>query len=173
MRRRIGVGVALLAACGGVVAVAQAPDPDRAASVALLQRFQLFTDCEPLILLVETSLDRPDVTDRAREIAERRLRAARLFSEATPASAVIRSPVLYVNVNLPQPLVVSDVSLYGITIWLQKRLFDPLTRNTGLSTTWQSGSTGIGDDALLLNVLSQLLDDFLVEYVRVNAEACE
>ena len=56
-----------------------------------------------------------------------------------------------------------------------KSLYDPVSgRTSSLATTWESGSFGThGDDpGFIVQSLSEHLDKFLVEYLRVNEEDC-
>ena len=51
-----------------------------------------------------------------------------------------------------------------------------IDRVTGLgfnAITWENARMGLADDSEALNVVSQLLDEFLAAYLRVNAAACE
>ena len=43
----------------------------------------------------------------------------------------------------------------------------------GLAATWNTGSAGQGDSSFILSYLSQHLDEFLVDYLRVrDSKAC-
>lgn len=129
-----------------------------------LARFQLFNECRPVSLVVEhlpsdataVSLTR----ERIRTLAESRLRAARLFSG--PALQY-----LYVNVNVSGPA-------FSTRIAFNKRVFDPVSRETGSAATWNAGVTGRhgGNGGYIMQHLSEALDRFVLEYLRVNEDAC-
>ena len=118
-------------------------------------------------LLVEEYKDDADwadiglTMDRLQTMAESRLRAARLYD----ATAV---PYLYVNVN-----VVS--SGYSLRVEYNKLVYDGVSGETNYATTWTIGSTGThgGDAGFLLQNLSEQLDRFILEYLRVNEDACD
>ena len=95
-----------------------------------------------------------------RAAAESRLRSARLYSEAS-------DQYLYVNVNVAG-------HAFGVSLEYKKRVLDPLSGLGGLATTWNSGSTGTHgrDSGFILSGVSQHLDRFLVEFLRVNEAAC-
>ena len=55
-----------------------------------------------------------------------------------------------------------------------KSLYDPLSDLTKSAPSWTSATTGIAGSGsgFILSLISQHLDKFLVEYLRVNEEAC-
>ena len=78
-----------------------------------------------------------------------------------------RIPRLYVNVNV--------VGLaFGISLEYGKTVIDEASGLRGLATTWARGFTGThGRDAsYILSGVSELMDLFLVEFLRANEEAC-
>ena len=93
--------------------------------------------------------------------AESRLRAARLFS---PESR----QYLYININMVG-------GAYNISVRYNKIVYDPLSDLSYHTPTWQKGLIGThgGNSGNILSSLSGQLDKFLVEYLRVNEEACE
>ena len=129
-----------------------------------LNRFQLFAECRPMRLTVEDLL--PDAaeigltSESIQTAAESRLRAARLFS---PESR----QYLYITTN-----VVGHG--FSISVRYNKVLYDPLTDQRLSATTWDTVVTGThsGDASYILSSLSGRLDQFLVEFLRVNEEAC-
>ena len=174
---------AALLALASATAGAQPPDPDRseqrerdrAARIERIQqreRFDLFNDCEPMRLIILNSSGNLITVPGSRinavqNAAESRLRAARLFTDALDSDL----PSLFVAVV---PDFRSDlVSRYVVRISYSKPLRDPATGLTHVTSTWQKERTAPDDDPAILNSLSQLLDQFLAAYLRVNAEACE
>ena len=152
------------------------------------ERFSLFGDCKPMILVVEELSDgalKIGLTVHALQAAvESRLRAARLYDStfSQPESEqeflalwhalrLARStltPFLYVNVH-----VAGDA--FHVSVEYQKWVQDSLSDLSGRATTWEAGSTGThGDDAsYILSSVSRYMDQFLLEFLRVNDEACE
>ena len=137
--------------------------------------------------------------ERIKTMAESRLRAARLFIDAAAlrkkterkeiameaqglsaaligaargvalASYVARA-CLFVHVNVVGGAFSCDVQFL-------KRLYDPilgLSGKPGTAVTWHVVVTGThgGDAGYILQSLSETLDRFLMEYLRVNEEAC-
>ena len=94
-------------------------------------------------------------------MAEARLRSARLYDGSS------RSPYLYVRVT-----VVGRAFNFGINF--KKMLYDPTTDRRSSATTWDLGATGTqgGDAGDVLQTLSEFVDTFVVEYLRVNEAAC-
>ncbi|MCY4375332.1 MAG: hypothetical protein OXC31_16345 [Spirochaetaceae bacterium] len=130
------------------------------------ERFALWTNCAPLLLSVgevDTSNEAGLTHGSLQNLAETRLRAARLYGDE-------RSPVvlsLYVGVFR---------AAFTIQLELWKHLADDeLSNRRGFATTWSSspvGMYGAGGANYILGVVSQTLDSFLVEYLRVNEDAC-
>ena len=64
---------------------------------------------------------------------------------------------------------------FNVYIALEKELYDYRTRLDYFATTWHKGITGTygQDSGYILSAVSRLIDQFLVEYFRVNEKACE
>ena len=134
-----------------------------------IARFKLYNDCRTMRLLIENLgkyAEEIDLTkDRLQSLVESRLRSARLYTED---SSKANGALLYVNIQVIGP---------AFWVWLnyKKRLKDPVTTSTLGATTWQRGTLGThaSDGGYILQSLSEYLDRFLVEYLRVNnEEAC-
>ena len=131
-----------------------------------IRRFKFFADCRPMRLVVE-SLS-PDASkigltkEAIRAAAESRLRSARLYR------SIGFSPYLYINVNVVG-------RGFDISLDFKKNVYDPLSENMGVATTWERGSAGThgGNANFLLSSISRHMDKFLVEFLRVNEKACE
>ena len=130
------------------------------------QRFELFANCQPLYLLVESL---PEHANRIglKKIdiilaAESRLRSARIYTDR------VLAPVLYINVNV--------VGLaYNVSFELKKIVYDALSGKTGDATTWvisATGTHGQHKDAIL-NAVDDFMDLFILEFLRANDKACE
>ena len=149
-----------------VSATVQAQDSQLSASEKAA-RFQLYSDCAPVYLLVE---DLPPVatnmglTENAILTTTRsRLRGARIYS-----SNEFNMPYLYVNINV-------FGYAFNITIELKKFVSDLATDIVYPATTWASGSTGTHgqDPGFILQSLGQHIDRFIDEYLAVNESDCE
>ena len=127
-------------------------------------RFQLFSDCGPMQIFVE-ELDEDAANIGLTEgpilpAAESRLRSARLYS-------AVADPYLYINVNVAG-------GGFNVGLEYKKWVSDPLSGEEMPATTWDTGSTGTHgkNPGFILSTASGLLDKFLVEFLRVNEEAC-
>ncbi len=130
--------------------------------------FKLFADCTRMNLVVEhlpSDASEIGLWDEAIQAAvESRLRSARLYR-----SEFALVPYLYVSVNVVGPA-------FSIDLGFKKILFDgDFAYASGSATTWSSSSTGThgGDAGYIVLALSQHVDRFLVEFLRVNEDACE
>lgn len=127
--------------------------------------FQLFADCQPMDLVVENLNSYASEIDLTKEsiqtAAESRLRSARLYVSS------LASPYLYINVNVVD-------RAFSINLGYKKPVYDPLSDSNYPATTWVTGSTGThgGNASYILSSVSRYMDEFLVEFLRVNEEAC-
>ncbi len=132
-----------------------------------IKRFELFAACKPMHLVVErlpSDASKIGLTREAIQAAvESRLRSARIYEPTRSAL------FLYVNVN-----VVGRAHSHSIALEFNKRVHDPLSGITSVATTWQTGSIGTngGYAGNVLSSVSEHIDEFLVEYLRVNEKAC-
>lgn len=129
--------------------------------------FQLFNRCEPINVGIgvsiedaERSVRRRLTEDSVRTAVESRLRAARLYD---PNSG----PFLLVAVDVLNNSFTTSVSF-------RKWLADELTGNIMLAGAYETGRFGThGDDAgFILQGISELMDGFINDYLRVNGAAC-
>ena len=75
---------------------------------------------------------------------------------------------LYVNVNVVG-------RAFSIGVGFRKWLWDPSTDEFGFAETWSSassGTTGASGGNFIMQALSEHLDRFVLEYLRVNEDAC-
>lgn len=159
MLTRIAVVVAVLVVATSSMAAAQNDTSD-------LDRFGLFNQCQPMDLLVEDlpsdAVDIDLTKERIQTMAESRLRAARLYDDAQRIA-----PSLHISIN-----VVGVAFNISVTYW--KLVYEPASELFAPATTWQlkgSGTHG-GDAGYILQGLSEYLDRFVLEYLRVNEDAC-
>lgn len=131
-------------------------------------RFQLCNACRPMELVVkDLSADAASIgltMETLQAAAESRLRAARLYTEDL---AKANGAHLYVNVAVTR-------TAFSLLMEYRKHLHDPVSDEIAIAVTWREGSTGGHgrDSGFLVQSLSEKLDKFLVEYLRVNEEDC-
>ena len=89
------------------------------------------------------------------------MRAARLY-DADAATW------LYINVNV-------QGRGFSLSLRYQKSVYDAVSGETNYATTWDYGGAGThgGDAGFILQGLSEQLDGFLLDYLRVNEAACK
>ena len=99
--------------------------------------------------------------ERIQTLAESRLRAARLYD----AAALL--PYLYVRVGV-------FGGAFHIKVSFKKWLRDDVSEKNGIAETWDTGSLGThgGDAGFILQGVSEHLDRFVLEYLRVNETVC-
>ena len=77
-------------------------------------------------------------------------------------------PYLYVNVNVVG-------MAFNTSLEYNKPVHDLASDVTGVASTWDISLTGThgGGSNYILSTISELMDRFLVEYLRVNEAACK
>ena len=144
------------------------------ASLSDLDAFKLWNECAPVELIVERLPDfAADIgltEERIQTLAESRLRVARLYDAAMLAF----TPYLYVRVSV----LVSESGrggAFNIEVSFKRYLFNAVSGSTGFAATWEAGSFGThgGDADFILQGVSGYLDEFILEYLRVNETACQ
>lgn len=129
-------------------------------------RFQLYNGCRPFRLLVEDYSNEHSreigLTRQAiQNLAESRLRAARLYTEEGSPQR------LSIGINVVG-------RAFSISLVYLKYVYDPDSELSRFAITRIIGSTGThgGDSGYILSALSEHIDQFMVEYLRVNEDAC-
>ena len=122
------------------------------------ERFQLFNACESMSLLAIV-LDQ-ELRERVETMAESRLRAARLYDADADRSAV--SSLLSIEIFG----VVGQAEVVMLSYFKPAR--DSFSERWFLAGTWEVH--GMYRDSV--QGLSELLDRFVLEYLRVNEAAC-
>ena len=134
--------------------------------VKSIKQFELLYYCQPMRIIVEELHDdasKIKLTEMSIQTAiESRLRSARLYT-SDPLS-----DYLYVRVGVGK-------SSYNIELSFNKRVQDLASEKIQRTPTWKTGSFGThGENAgFVLSNLSQHMDNFLVEYLKVNEEYCD
>ena len=130
--------------------------------------FELCNVCRPVPLLIERleppATDIGLTKDRLQITAESRLRAARLYTDSGEES---NGAVLYINVSVLGPA-------FSLNVQYLKQMLDPIAFAAYPVPTWRKGSLGThsGDPGFIIQDLSEKVDEFLVEYLRVNEKHC-
>ena len=122
------------------------------------ERFGLFNACEPM-LPIAIVLDQ-GLRERVETMAESRLRAARLYDAAADRSAV--SSLLSIEIFG----VVGQAEV--VMLSYRKLVRDSFSERWFLAETW--AVHGMYRDSV--QGLSELLDRFVLEYLRVNEASC-
>lgn len=132
----------------------------------LIDRFQLFTACEPMSLLVEElpeDAKKIKLTEKAiTNSVDSKLPIGRILYKESAGSQ------LYVNVSVVK-------SAFNINLEFRRFLDDPrFPELFGMATTWNQTIIGQhgGSADYILSTLSRMVDEFLAKYLRVNEEAC-
>ena len=127
-------------------------------------RFELFTECAPVGLFVTVEGSQAEemglTEERVRTMAESRLRGARLYTSAPP----------YFQVNIGT---LDNGPAYMMSAYLWKRLRD-MNGYEAVMPAWYRATFGTdsGDAGFLMQSLSEMLDRFIAEYLRVNEDHC-
>ena len=178
-RRRLLTAVSLLTAWCLLIGDGLAQEPPRLTipppppptSLSDFDAFDLWNECAPIWLVVEGLSDGAadiDLTEeRIQTLAESRLRAARLYGEAA------LRVYLYVRVGV----LVSEnrrSGAFNVEVVFKKYLRDGVSEQNGYAATWEAGHYGThgGDAGYIMQIVSEHLDRFILEYLRVNETAC-
>ena len=156
---RLGV-IALLAALLFPYAISEATGETAGGNST---PFQLFSGCWPMNLRVVLSSEAEEigVTEASVQAAvESRLRAANLYAADTLA-------YLDVFADVVGPA-------FSIRLEYKKAFEDIISQELGYATTWSIGGLGIHNrnPRFIRDNISEYTDIFLVQFLRVNEEAC-
>lgn len=126
-------------------------------------RFRLWNRCHPMGLQVFVNEDAIDIglTKKTVTAAVRsRLRAARLYENGGESK-------LWAGVEV-------HGFAFNVNVYYMKKLMDPVSMQVARAITWQDGSFGTHrqDSGFVLSALSESVDMFIDEYLRVNALVC-
>ena len=165
---------------------------------SLHDRFTLFSECAPLSFDLVVDDDLSDARDSFHSAIESRLRAARLY-EPTYTDPYLRIAVttyetaFAVNISLRRELfklsvgpgidrdnlflLMQDEQSGTVSDEQQQAIYEARRRGLipelGEGVTWSMSSVGIFNDYLIIrSAISEFIDVFLVDYLRVNEDAC-
>lgn len=132
--------------------------------------FELFNECRPVRVFTRTQdleafyAPLASMDGRIRTMAESRLRAARIYDGAPNASGRL----------------IVEVSRFDdshlVTVAFVRRVFEPVNGIWGTAATWRATDprwrfpSYTSDSAM--QVVSDGIDKFILEYLRVNESAC-
>ncbi len=129
-----------------------------------VDRFGLFTECAPVYAVGLVSGDEAEemglTKERVWTMVESRLRAARLYDSGG-------GQMLELNIRTFSPA-------FDISLELFKSVQDPRSGESGVATTWERDTIGThgGSASFIMQTVSEYLDGFILDYLRVNEEAC-
>lgn len=141
--------------------------PEEIAAIKRLDEFALLTGCQPVYLIVEElhqAAAQIGLTGNSIEtLARSRLRAARIYSPNRFSDFT-----LYVNL-------ITTMHAISISVEFKKYLYDPFTERNGNAVTWDSRNAGThgGSGGFIRQAISEHIDKFIDEYLRVNADYCK
>ena len=136
---------------------------NHADEVSPFDRFELFNSCEPMSVVAERLPSRAAeiglTVESLRTAVESRLRSARLYDDDA-------TPYLYLNVNVVG-------GAFSINLEYRRWVCHSVS-GCGPATTWRLGVTGThgADAGYIRSAVAECMDTFLVEYLKVNEEAC-
>ncbi len=138
-----------------------------------MQRFQLYTRCLGVHLVVEELPDNAERINLTREqiikVAMDKLQKAQLY---VPRKFVVGAPdeihpILYVNVNLSR-------TAFSIGIELRKVVLDNYSKREEYAVTWRIGTVGVHGfrNQFILRMVDKYTGVFIEEWTRVNRPKC-
>ncbi len=157
--RHMGVLVAI------IMALVTTMHAGAAEKISDADRFRLWNDCKPVRMFIQVGVKAGadiELTEDAVALAVRsRLRAARLYRKGTGA------PILAVNVN-------AALQGFGVPVEFNKIVHDAVSNEDGFGVVWKSGSSGshAGNGSYIMSKVSEHMDHFIDEYLRVNEVSC-
>lgn len=152
--------------------------PALGAKVSDKDRFQLWNACRPMGLSVDGRSDPADLIGPIKKdvivTARARLRAADLYTELFQKAA---GAFLNVKVEVVGNDIAGDAVRAAVHVQVSyaKFMTDSATMLEHFLPSWQTGTVGTyGRGPMAVHrVVAKLTDEFIAEYLRVNAAACE
>ena len=157
-----------------VLALGLALPATAAEGITKRDRFELWARCQPMELVVE------DLSNSTKKIGLRkaeieravrsRLRGARIYTDK------LGDHFLYVRVSIVGSAYSARVAFSRVVEALLVGTLTPKGRGRilGFAATWETSSLGIHRDRpdYILSTVARHTDEFIDEYLRVNADAC-
>ena len=132
-----------------------------------LDFMKLWNACQPIFLVVEdTTKGSKNIgltEQRIQTMAESRLRAARIYHKDSGTA-------LYINVHYLE----GNAGAFSLRLEFQQPVRLLRYGKTMIATTWDISvlGTAAGSAEYIMQVLSEYVDRFVNEYLRVNADSC-
>ena len=183
------VFVLTIGASSAWTTVLENPTPPTTAADAMkeVERFAFWNNCQPLDLFVlyASPADNVLIAPQYREYPthktlettlQRRLRAARIYRESASYAGrlfIKIEPLIETKLGFlvgDEPLA-SPHSFATISLTFLKELTDPLTALSGIRATWRH--EGWVPAERLSEKVSEMVDFFINNYLRVNESACQ
>ena len=114
--------------------------------------------------LTEEALDSGITGQRIQNLAESRLRAARIFNDGRFPSR----NYLYINLNAGSLSEGNTRLYYSISTRFTQRLRNESLGIEGFAVTWNLSGLGIGDDTSIMQRISEHVDEFVLEFLKVR-----
>ena len=147
-----------------------ASSPAAGQEITGVDLFKLWNDCEPVFLVVENlddSAEKNGLTKRRiQTMAESRFRAARIYTDN------LAGALFHVRIQLLDHGEFHILVSFN-TVVHRDWSFDHHAK-TNYAQTWWTGSIGrsAGNSGFIMQNLSEHIDEFINEYLRVNANGC-
>ena len=147
--------------------------------------FSLYTGCDSMELRVDVDIENSSLSlsaEAVRSAAEARLRSARLYQADDGDSRTIPNQFVFISVSGASVAFSVRLQFYRFLVWPSPSKLTDWWRQqypegsdpVNLVPTWERTSVGThdGTSTVVLSVVSQFVDAFLVDYLRVNEEDC-
>ena len=148
-------------------------------------RFSLYTGCDSMELHVDVDIENSSLSlsaEAVRSAAEARLRSARLYRAGDGDSRTLPNQYLFVAVSGSSVAFSIRLQFYRLLTWLGpskltdwwRQEYPDGSEPVGYASTWKRVAVGThdGTSTVVLSVVSQFMDAFLVDYLRMNEEDC-
>ena len=154
--------------------------PASISAQSLGERFQLYTGCREVKLFVGGHLEsyRWGYKVSLETAVRSRLRSARIYAEEAAADPSLpRLFIIYTTTDLYADNGTDLIGVFfAVRARLEKVLTDPVSGLEDYARTWQGNERmawgGEPDSGRLLQYVSEATDEFIDNYLRVNAAAC-
>ncbi len=131
------------------------------------KKFELYVGCQPIFLVVEEPT--PDgkkigvSRSQIRTAAEARLRGARIFRDKMTERSFLHIQVVVAR------------QAFHIGLSFLKVVVDSFSLKDNFASTWRRDTVGThtSDSSYILSRVSELIDQFIVEYFLANQDTCE
>ena len=147
--------------------------------------FSLYTGCDSMELRVDVDIKNSSLSlsaEAVRSATEARLRSARLYQAGDGDSGTLPNQYLLVVVAGASVAFSVRLQFYRILVWpgpskhtdWWRQEYPDGSDPVGYASTWRRAAVGThdGTSTVVISVVSQFVDAFLVDYLRMNEEDC-